>query len=788
MKHLLPIVLLAILTCTPARANLTPIHEAPDTMTLHEVSVTAIKLAEDLETEPLSSTTLNENTIQRLNITDVKQVSELVPNVFIPAYGSRMTSSIYVRGLGARIDQPVMGLNVDNIPVLNKNDYDFDFFDIDRVEVLRGPQSALYGRNTMGGLINVYTLSPMRYQGMRLLLEGASFNSWRTAMGLYHKFRPNFGIGLDINAYSTAGQTSNRHTRSLFPNQKRKADQAEQYGARLKLAWQPRESISVDNVIAFSYNRQGGYPYELVGSNEVNYNDTCYYNRTSLSEGLTVQWRHEKFTFSSITGLRYLSDDMMLDNDFTPESYFTLQQKTRELSATQDFIFRGSVGNYNWMVGAFGFVKHARMDAPVQFQEDGIQNLIVNNIVEGMQSKMPSTMPPTVMAMLTPVWDSDQFYLSSEFTLPNWGAAIYHQSEYSLGDWTFTGAIRLDYEEAGMFYAIDASTGASMMKRHIDGEVNDRDHLKTNWLEVLPKFSVSYRLPMPEPSILYATVSRGYKAGGYNTQMFSTIMQEKLMSSMMAQVPGLIESFKPMMPPSVQLPDLSGLSASGERFTIEETASYKPEYSWNYELGAHFSCWGGRILTNLAAFYIDIRNQQLTVFPDGRSTGRMMTNAGRTRSAGAEATITARPTDRWTARLSYGYTNAKFLKYQDYDENGALENFKGNYVPYAPQHTAFASVQYSQPLPMWWFNRIDFAVNGRGVGPIYWNEQNSLKQNFYALLGASIRLQMQKVSLDIWGENILNKRFSTFYFKSINNQFIQRGSRRTLGLTLRYIM
>ncbi len=762
-RFTLPVVTFLAVALTAGATPADRPAEAADTLSLHEVSVTAIKLAETLETEPVSSTTVGQQAIQRLNITDVKQVSELVPNFFVPAYGSRMTSSIYVRGLGARIDQPAMGLNVDNIPVLNKNDYDFDFFDIDRVEVLRGPQSALYGRNTMGGLINVYTISPMRYQGMRMLLEGGSFNSWRAAMGLYHKFRPNFAMGVDINAYSTDGQNVNLHTRSLFPRQKRKADQAEQYGGRLKLAWLPRENVTVDNVISFSYNRQGGYPYELLGSGEVNYNDTCYYNRTSLSEGLTVQWRADGFTFSSITGLRYLNDDMQLDNDFTPKSYFTLNQKTKELSATQDFIFRGSKGNYNWMAGAFGFVKHTRMSAPVHFLKDGIQELIVANIA----AQLPDRMRP----MLTPVWDTEQFYLHDDFTLPNWGAAVYHQSEYRLGDWTFAAALRLDYEESGMFYYLDASTGAKMMNMPVAGEVHEHDHLRQHWLELLPKVSVSYRLPMKEPSVIYATVSKGYKAGGYNTQMFSTILQEKLQTSMMTNAFAY-------MPPQVPRP-----AAGGPQFTVEETAAYKPEYSWNYEIGAHFSCWGGRILTDLAAFYIDIRDQQLTVFPEGSITGRMMTNAGRTRSVGAELSVTARPTDRWIARASYGYTNATFLRYKD-----GNDDFKGNTVPYAPAHTAFASVQYSQPLPMWWFNRIDFEVNGRGVGPIYWDEANTIRQDFYALLGASVRLQMQNVSLDFWAENILNKRFDTFYFKSINNQFIQRGTRRTFGLTLRYIM
>ncbi len=761
--------LLSALLLLPASALALANEEMPDTMALSEVSVTAIKQAEQLQTEPVASTTVGARTIERLNITDVKQVSEFVPNFFIPAYGSRMTSSIYIRGLGTRIDQPAMGLNVDNIPVLNKNDYDFDFFNIERLEVLRGPQSTLYGRNTMGGLINVYTLSPMHYQGMRLLLETASFGSWRAAMGIYHKFRPNFALGFDINAYSTRGQTYNQTTKSLFPNQKHRADQAEQYAGKVKLAWLPKENVTVDNVLSFNYNRQGGYPYELMGTNEVNYNDTCFYNRTSASEGLTVQWRADDFTFSSITGLRLLNDELELDNDFTPQSYFTLNQKIREYSATQDFIFRGKKGGYEWMAGAFGFVQHTRMSAPVHFLKDGINDLILSSINRAMSAAMP--MPVQMQ------WDSEHFYLYDKFVLPNWGAALYHQSEYRLGDWTFTAGLRLDYEEAAMFYNIDASTGATMRIGpagiHLPAEVHEHDHLKQHWLELLPKVAVTYRIPQMENSNVYLNVSKGYKAGGYNTQMFSTILQDKLMAAMM-------QTAKGMMPPTA---DSSKMPALGSGLSVDETASYKPEYSWNYEIGGHFSCCNGRVLTDLAAFYIDIRDQQLTVFPDGSITGRMMTNAGRSRSVGAEASITAYPTDRWIARASYGYTNARFLRYVD---SGV--SYKGKTVPYAPAHTAFASVQYSQPLPMWWFNRIDIEVNGRGVGPIYWNEENTLRQNFYALLGASVRLQLQKVSLDFWAENILNQRFNTFYFRSVKNDFIQRGTRRTLGLTLRYVM
>lgn len=737
-------------------------------MPLHEVSVSAIKQAPLLDSEPIASTTISESTLERMNITTFQDISTYVPNFYMPEYGSRITSSMYIRGLGARIDQPAMGMNIDNIPVLNKNDYDVDLFDIERIEVLRGPQSTLFGRNAMGGVINVYTISPMRYQGLRLLEEWSSFDTWRTAMGLYHKFHPTFGIGLDLHAYNTKGQHTNLNTATLHPQQSRKADQAEQYNAKLKLAWQPRQSLEINNVVSFTYNKQGGYPYEYVKTGEINYNDTCYYNRTSVSEGLTIQYRGNGYTISSITGLRYMNDDMQLDNDFTPKSYFTLNQRNKELSLTQDFVVSGQKGKYGWLGGLFGFVKHTRMNAPVEMLKDGINELILDNITAAMKNAgMPlDKMPPHMQ----PTWNSDRFPLSSNFTLPNWGLAIYHESSYTTGAWDIAAALRLDYEHAAMFYNTDVNTGMSVMGIPIVADIHNRGHLKQSFLELLPKLTVSYTLPMPSKSTVYASIAKGYKAGGYNTQMFSNILQQDLILELMKQASGY-------MPPHVQMPDF------GEPSDVEAVTSYKPEHSWNYEVGAHISCMDGKIHTDLDVFYMDIRNQQLTVFPDGKTTGRMMTNAGRSRSFGAELAITALPSDRWTAHASYGYTNAKFLSYID-----GPNNYKGKTVPYAPAHTMYAAVEYNQPLPMWWFNGISFEINTRGVGPIYWDEANEHRQNFYALVGASVRLNLSKVSVDFWGRNILNKDYNTFYFKSMGNSFLQRGDRRTFGVTLRYIM
>lgn len=122
--------------------------------TLPEITVVAIK-GESLVAPATATTVISEQTVERQNILSVKDAADIIPNFYVPDYGSRMTSSIYVRGLGARIDQPAIGLIVDNMPVMNKDAFDFDIDDITSIRMMRGPQSTMYGRNTMAGLIDV---------------------------------------------------------------------------------------------------------------------------------------------------------------------------------------------------------------------------------------------------------------------------------------------------------------------------------------------------------------------------------------------------------------------------------------------------------------------------------------------------------------------------------------------------------------------------------------------------------------------------------------------------------
>lgn len=744
MKYAIIIASVFLTVSPPARAAaIDGLDSMPerDAIELEGVTVTAIKQNPNIRTQATAVTSLRQEELERNGAHSVKTVAEMVPNFFIPDYGSRMTSTIYVRGLGARIDQPAIGLNVDNVPVMYKENYDFDVMDIARVEMQRGPQGTLYGRNTMGGVMNIYTLSPLFYQGTRLLAEYGSHHSYRLGASTYQALRHGLGISAGAYYHSTDGEFTNQCNGQ-------KADWEHQLNGRMKLEWVASPTLSVSNALSLSSNRQGGYPYEYVKTGRIAYNDTCFYKRTSILDGLTIRKDFGRFTLSSITSYQYIDDNMTLDQDFTPLPYFTLTQARKEHAVTEDLVARHKQNGYECLTGLFGFYRHCDMRAPVTFKDTGISQLIESHVNEAIPSYPIS-------------WDTRQFVLQSNFNSNNWGVALYHQSSYDWRNFTFAAGVRLDYENATLHYHSETHTGytindlaANTVFAHEHIDIDERGKLSKHFLQLQPKFTVSYRLRGNTWESIYASVSKGYKAGGFNTQMFSDVLQQKMMNKM----------------------------GIGSNYNIDRIVSYKPEKAWNYELGTHIECWERRVKSDVSLFYMDCRDRQLTVFPDGTTTGRVMTNAGKTRSLGAELSMSIAPCEHTGLNLSYGYCNAEFVKYND-----GKADYKGNKVPYSPTHTLFGEVfhVFNINKSSLWLQTLTLDANVKAAGEIYWNEANSLKQPFYAQLGASATLKGRHYSLELWGRNLTDTQYSTFYFKSIEHEFLQRGRSMELGATLR---
>ena len=746
--------LLTLLSASAAEVERAMVTDSVESTMLPELNIVSIKQAGSLQNQAVSATVINIGEVQLNDITDIKRLSDLVPNFYIPDYGSRITSTIYVRGIGARMDQPSVGLTVDNLPVLNKDAYDLDIADIAEIEMLRGPQSSLYGRNTMTGLINIRTLSPLRYQGFRIMGEAMLNNSYKLQGGWFHKFRPDMGFSVSLALNSLRTGYKNSYNNSDVGREKSGA-------ARVKFEWLPTSRFSILNTFSTSLLKQSGYAYEYVGTKEINYNDTCFYKRFLLNDALTLNYNFPSWKITGILSVQHINDNMTLDQDFLPESYFTLTQKKQETDLTAEFIAHRNPGHpYHWLGGIFAFYRHLDMQAPVIFKPTGIASLI-----ELHRNESNPYYPIK--------WDSDEFLLNSDFKLPSFGLAAYHESRYKTGNLEFSASVRLDFERINLNYHSFTATSYTVYEnpsgilpapfdklkfyRQVAVNIDEYGKLHTVYLTFLPKASALYNLPSGIGN-LYATFGKGYKAGGYNVQMFSDVLQQRLMNFMGAT----------------------------SKYNVDDLVRYKPEYSYNYEIGGHLDFGGlsnsplANLSADLSIFYIDCRDQQLTKFPEGVTTGRMMTNAGRTRSFGAELALSWNPWEPLRFNGSYGYTNARFVNYND-----GREDFKGKRLPYAPANTLFLQCIYSLQNASLGNKSIIFDVNMRGTGDIYWDEANSLRQPFYALLGGSVSLKTPKWEVQIWGKNLTATRYNTFYFMSISHEFLQRGAKINAGVIFR---
>lgn len=715
---------------------------------------------------PNAVSLISQKDMQANQITTLKNVSALVPNFFMPDYGSKITSAVYIRGIGSRINTPAVGLYVDNIPYIDKSAFDFNFYDIERIDILRGPQGTLYGRNTMGGLIKVHTRSPFSYQGTDVKLSYGSKSNYRSAsLTHYHRWNEHF-------AFSAGGyyEGSDGFFRNAYNG--KKIDNMEAGGGRIRAIWLPSDNLKLDFTIGYDYSDEGGYPYYYTGAlnkskeeykehiGKISYNRDCGYRRGLFNTGLNIEYQGNSFIMNAVTGYQNLTDRMYLDQDFLPVDIYNIEQKQRINTLSEEITFKSKKNQrWLWVTGASGFYQWLHTDAPVTFQSEGIQWL-ENNINKGMAS---SGMPINLKIL------SETMPVPGIFDTPVLGAAIFHQSTFNhllFENLSATVGLRLDYEKNKIDYNSSVAMNIQMymagkpMGKPMEQAAEFIGKLDDDHVQLLPKFALKY--DFNKQNNIYATVSRGFRSGGYNIQMFSELLQSAL-----KQRPG------------------AGSAVSDDE--IKNLVTYKPEYSWNYEIGSHLSLFGGKLKTDLAAFYMDTRDQQIAKFVES-GLGRMMVNAGSSESYGAEVSLTASVNRNLSLNGSYGYTHSTFKKY-DAGKSSSDENidYSGHYVPFVPRHTMNVGANYSFFLGgNKWAQSLTVGLNYTGAGKIYWTEKNDVSQSFYGTLNGRISLQTKALQIDFWGRNLTNKDYTTFYFESMERGFEQRSKPLQLGVDVRY--
>ena len=732
----------------PTNENISAPADTTRVIDIEEVVVIATpKENNRLRQQPISATSFSQGDMRNNSVTSVKSLSGLVPNLFIPDYGSKLTTSVYVRGIGSRINTPAVGLYVDNIPFIDKSAFDFNYSDIERIDVLRGPQGTLYGRNTMGGLIRVFTKSPFTYQGTDISLGAATYNNYKASVNHYHRISDKFAF--------SAGAFY-EHEGGFFENVARdneKIDKGDEVGGRMRAIWLPKDNLKLDFTVNYEYSNQGGYPYQLTSLSEtdiyyqdlkgdlgkVAYNNECGYMRHLLNGGLNLEHQAENFILSSVTGFQYLKDEMNLDQDFTRKNVYTMAQRQNSKTISEEIVLKSKPGRrWQWTTGVSGFYQWLDTEGPVTFHEDGISSLMENN-VNGIFKKIKEE-KPMMPDMSLDITDNN-ILIGGNFKSPMLSTGIYHQSTINdiiFDGLSFTAGLRMEYEKYWLDYNSNTNINFDfkiavmpMPFKGLNSSPKVNGNISHDYIQLLPKFALQY--DFNKNNNIYASVTKGYRSGGYNIQMFSEIVQGEMINGMISV---LDEKSHGMVS------QMGGDKIPHYDFNIQETTLYKPEYSWNYEIGSHMTMFDGRLQADVAAFYMDTHDQQISRFA-ASGLGRVTVNAGKSRSIGGELALKAQITDVFSLNGNYGYTHATFTDYVVSDE----VNYNGNYVPFVPEHTFTVGGQYIFRMKSGaWLDNIIVNANYKGAGRIYWTEQNNAYQDLYGTLNGRIRVTDRLVS------------------------------------------
>jgi len=703
---------------------------------------------------PVASTLLDANKIIQSQIVSIRDISCVVPNFYIPDYGSSMSGSPYVRGVGSRSSGQSIALYVDNVPYPEKSAFDFELYDVAQIEVLRGPQGTLYGRNSMGGIVNMYTLSPLNYQGTRVSLTAGNYGMMQAKASYYAKLGQKAGI--------SAGAYYGRHD-GFYKNDftSKNVDAEKTAGARVKFAWTPTQALKLEYAGNFDYVDQGAFPYGLYNTESQtvanpNFNDASSYRRKTWNNSLSSKYVFENMILTVSLAHQYFDDQMNLDQDFSPASIFTLQQNQKQHMLNGEAVLKSALkSNYNWLFGLNGFGQRLNMSAPVSFQEDGIRTILQPVFTKiGQASGM-------TMTVKNPTLD-----IPGTYNTKRGGGAIFHQSTFEnilVDGLSLTLGARLDIEKVALDYNsssyldVEAKRGAVVLgvQRATAELIGTAD---TTFVEFLPKAALKYE--WDRMNFVYGSVSRGYKTGGFNVQMISDLVRDKLQNT------------RPGTP--------------AQETDVKQAVMYKPEYSWNYEAGIQNTFLDRKLRTSLTLFYMDIKGLQLTEFV-ASGAGRELTNAGTAVSKGLEISADMKLTPELNIGLNYGYAHASFSNYKQVETvNGqSVEvDYSGKFVPYAPQHTANVYLNYSKKLENSFFTGVYGTLSYSGIGKIYWQDSNEISEDFYSLADAVVGVKKNAFGLELWGKNLLNTHYNVFYFESFGNKFFQQGKPLQVGARL----
>lgn len=455
-----------------AATGINPDSSANKNVPLDEIVVTDFKQNK----RNLTSTAVSTINVQQLHnqqIVNLKELTAIMPNFYMPDYGSYANTPVYIRGIGTKSKGSAVGFYVDGVPHFESSAFNIDLSDIAAVNVFRGPQGTLYGRNTIAGIINVYTHNPLDYQRTRIKVGYGRYNDFIAQASNYAKISEKFGI-------STAA--SYHHNDGMFTNHflNEKADKLNEGEGRIGFYWRPTTNWLLHLNSTLTYSEQNGYPYapyDIVKDEllPISYNRNSTYRRLISSTGLNAQYENNHISFNSQTSYQFIKSHQGLDQDFTPQDVYFVDNSYHQNMLSQELTLKSNdKGRYQWIIGLFGMLLHSN-----QFAETS--------------------------------YFTRDFSIPTTYKNPTAGYAIYHQSSYNI--WrgmSATVGLRFDYEHAKTTYNQDKTTLSTGVTTHAKDFVSS-----ASFRQFTPKFTLQYLTN--KDNLYYISITRGYKPGGFNT-------------------------------------------------------------------------------------------------------------------------------------------------------------------------------------------------------------------------------------------------------------------------------
>ncbi len=657
-----------------------------DTIRINEVRIDVRKQNQKIQQIPIAVTAVTAREIETQKIDDVTDLNGLIPNFFIPEHGTRLNTDIYIRGIGVSKGEPSVGIYVDDIPYFDSGTINFEFADIKQIEILRGPQGTLYGRNAMGGLIKIYTPDPVQRRKASLKVDYGRFNQFKGTVSYNQPVNEKSAFIVDGYYKKNNGYFINKFA-------EKKVDEVNTYGGRLKYKIDLTEDLSLKILGNYEKSKQPGFVYGIYDSNtqevaDINYNEPSKYDRDFGSTGVNLKYNQAGYEVNFSASYQQLKDIYHIDQDFTPDDIYLVDMKRNNKAFVEELNIKSSTDSkFQWIGGLFSFQRNLLKDVDFSINTGRSKMNILKNYDQDINSY-----------------------------------AAFGQVSYKLNKFLVSAGLRYDIEKSTLDYNYDLLMGAN--KIHRDDFIHS-----LSFNQFLPKISLSY-LPN-EYFTAYATIAKGYKAGGFN--------------------------------------------ATIER---DEDETFDPEYSVNYETGFKFSGLENKLILNTSLFYIHWKNQQVVQsVPSGR--GIMIKNAGKSTSKGFEIETMYRVTPEFNFALNYGYTKAEFVTYK-YDEQ---TDYSKNKLPLIPEYTLGAVANYKWKLQNEKIKYVLFNLNYTRYGKYYWTSDNTDYQKPYGILNANVSMKLKKASIGLWAKNLTNENYIKYYFtiSTLNNAYAEPAKPVTFG-------